>query len=624
MKTRVTVYGSLAACVVIAAGTPVALAQNSSSRTRVAEMVRKQEESKRASAPAARPSPAPKASSPPPSRGTPSREQARPAPTQRENLYERARQANSPPKSQPARPAPSAPSPRAEERRVEPSASTRGTPSTPRTSTNQVATQRQRLIEAASKQRSLGVEPSTPKVTPSSISGTGGSVAAGARRSGSSGTATPPAQPRNVGRPVYGIALDRANREANPSTPSNIGTGSSSPVVRGLPRAPDTGVSNARPHEDIVERALRTRNDRVGSGSVVPAAPFTGATPDDRSTLRFDDDDDREGRGRGDWNGGRDDDRNGRHDWGGRDRDRHDWDGRDRDRRDWNRRDWDCDEWGRPRARWWDDDCDDWGRSGWSFGLSIGSHGWGLSASYGWSSRYCAPTYAWWDSHWDWRRDWCDPVVVRYSWKRPVYHTTCCWEAGYSWGHASTCHTRLVTAYVPVYYPTSTLVVSSGLGTVQTFTNDGYAGITAASVPAILPALTVAPSPVTVTYRATESSGVLDWADTPGRIIGSLMDAPESARGSLAGQYLGRSVAGAWELVVDRVQASGSRTMIVTTPRGAGDRTPPVVALMVDAAPAGLREGSIILASGRVVEVTLHDPDAAGGVMVLDEVKIAR
>ncbi|GJQ31011.1 MAG: hypothetical protein HBSAPP03_28950 [Phycisphaerae bacterium] len=426
---------------------------------------------------------------------------------------------------------------------------------------------------------------------------------------------SPPNTGSSASREASRTAIARAITEQNKAkaTPAPPSTGADRSLLEPLRPTPSgRGDSGTLPHQTMVDRARQLRDERVGTGSV-PPAPFTGV--------------ERNAQERDGWSGSsrdRDGDHRGGNDWNQRDRDdRH-------DRYGWNRRD---------RGRWdsWDRDCDDDGwRSGWSFGLSIGSGGWGLSASYGWGlARDCGPTYVRWHD-WrprryvydacDYRWDWCSPVVVRTSWHRPLA-SVCCWESCHSSFHSAWCHKTLVTTYVPVYFTTSVAGYGT-VGSVQTFVNDGYAGVTPVAVAApasiAIPPSASRSASVAVTYRANEKAGVLDWADTPTRIVGALQDAPESMRGELAGRYLGRTVAGAWELIVERVQPSGDRTMLVCSARGASDRPSPIVALMMDGTPSGLKEGAIIVASGRIVEVTLNDPDAPSGVMVLDDVKIAR
>lgn len=617
MKTRTA--GTLVVCMMLVAGSPMAMAQsgNSNTRTRAVQAMKNRQEERRQAAPVSRPAPArQERQSQPVSRPAPSREAPRssPSPSGRSNLYERAR--------------PSAPAQqsRAEERRVVPTPARVSQPS--RTTNNGgaapnngSATSRQRVAEIAQNRReqnNLRVErPATTLAPRGSTTGPSNPIVRSVpSTSGSNGGS------RDVGRPIYRLAQERANQTNVPAAP-NTGVGeargASRPAPAGVPRAPLTGTmrpigegkpdAQKLPHERIVDRALAMRDDRVGS------TPQTPRVPSPVGSLGGVGRDDRGGRGN-------DRDRDGR-DRDGRDHDGRDWNGRGNDQHDWN---------GRNRG-----DHNDWGRSGLSFGLSFGTGGWGLGASYGWNDNHAVrPSHSGW---FDWRprhtvynpygyrRNWATPFVVRSSWNRPYVSNTCCWESYNTPYHSAWCDKSLVATSVPMYF-TSQVPGYGTIGSVQTFTNDGYAGVTAVPIASPLPmqaSVPVAvPSPVTVTYRATGSTGVLDWSDTPSRIVSAMYDVPESARGQVAGLYVGRSVAGAWELVVDRVQVSGTQTTLVCTARGASDRASPVVVLVLDAVPAGVREGSIVVASGRVIEVTLNDPDAPQGVLVMDEVRIAR
>ncbi|CAG0982768.1 hypothetical protein PHYC_01858 [Phycisphaerales bacterium] len=179
----------------------------------------------------------------------------------------------------------------------------------------------------------------------------------------------------------------------------------------------------------------------------------------------------------------------------------------------------------------------------------------------------------------------------------------------------------LVTTYVPVYVNDS----YGTIGSVETYTND-YVAASSPVYPVASAAPTYEPasqSRVATTYRATSASGVMDWADTPVRVMSAITAAPESQRAAVAGRFLGRSVAGAWELVFERSQPAGTGTMLLCSARGASSTPSPVIALIVDQAPADLRAGAVLVATGRVAEISINDPEAPNGVLVLEDVKIA-
>lgn len=164
-----------------------------------------------------------------------------------------------------------------------------------------------------------------------------------------------------------------------------------------------------------------------------------------------------------------------------------------------------------------------------------------------------------------------------------------------------------------------TQYVTAGVGTVY---NDAvYAAPEPVQVATPLPALS--PAGVATTYRATTTAGVLDWADTPAGIISTLSATSGWDRDQLVGRYLGRSVAGAWELIYERSEPAGDATILLCRPRGTTEGEMPVVALVVETVPADLQAGRVLIASGRIAEVTLNDPGAPGGVLILDNVRLA-
>lgn len=353
-----------------------------------------------------------------------------------------------------------------------------------------------------------------------------------------------------------------------------------------------TEQQRSTPHARAVQRALDLR--------------------DSRPVERIDDDD----RNDRDWRDSRGD-RDGsfgalRH--GGRD-----WDGR---------RDWRHDRGG---SRHWDRG---WDRPSWSWGFSIGFSGsWSFGASYNWHSSYRPSWYGWHprryhyqpcDWYWDGYRPRVSILVGRPLWCSPrYYHDPCCWENCYSPYHSAWCSQAVVTTtYVPVYVNDS----YGTIGSVETFTND-YVPATSPAYPvaSATPAPTYQPAgPVGVatTYRATTSAGVMDWSDTPARIMEAINTAPEGQRAATAGRFLGRSVAGAWELIFERAQPAGSRTMLLCTARGASTTPSPVVALVVDTA-VDLKPGAVLVATGRLAEISLNDPEAPNGVLVLEDAKLA-
>jgi hypothetical protein len=331
-------------------------------------------------------------------------------------------------------------------------------------------------------------------------------------------------------------------------------------------------ASAANPRMQAVERALATQRERVGTTPVTPMPRATSAGEVSFEKHAF----------RDDWRHHRDQDG---HDWGGVARTRISFGlfigGGTAFHLSYSNRWWCEPVWVPHFYRWRD-------------------------CYYFWRPRYsCVPEWYWWD---------CRPrltvVVGSSSCYRPKWHRTCCYDITYSAYHSPWCVSTLLTTHVPAYVQAP--VTYGTIGAVQTYTNDTGGSF-----------VSPAPSPVVVTYRASASGGVMDWADTPARIMASVTNASESERARVAARYLGRSIAGAWELVFEKAESAGNRTMLICSARGVSNVPSPLVALLVDEVPGNLREGAVLTVSGRLVEITMGDSGTPEGLLVLDEVRVA-
>lgn len=301
--------------------------------------------------------------------------------------------------------------------------------------------------------------------------------------------------------------------------------------------------------------------------------------------------------------------------------------------------------------------------SGWSVSFGFGSSGWSTSFSYssGWyrspswyacpSWRYRpvwhCPTYVSWDPCWpSWRRAcWspCDtwyvaPVVVRpvYVVSRPVYWCPT-WEVPVVYASIST-RAAYTSTSSGVYGVTGADALGASVASAapaqqwQTLPDDWFVPASPATraqavspdpaPQAAAPTPAEAGVPASVVYRAAARGGVLDWADTPVRIVESVRGASAADRPAAAGRYLGKSVAGAWELVLERAESSDSgNALLYCRARGRSESPSPLVILIADE-PVSLAPGSVLTVSGVLAELSVDD--APEGVIVLDSVRIAR
>lgn len=295
--------------------------------------------------------------------------------------------------------------------------------------------------------------------------------------------------------------------------------------------------------------------------------------------------------------------------------------------------------------------------SGWSVSIGFGSYGWGTSISYssGWyrspawysscspwryRSVWHCPTYVSWDPCWpSWRRacwspchSWyVAPIVVRpvYVVSRPVYWCPT-WEVPVVYSSIST-HAAYASTSSSVYAVTGADALGASVASAspaqqwQKLPDDWF--VPASPAPraqAVAPDAAPADAgvPASVVYRAAARGGVLDWADTPVRIVESVRGASAADRPAAAGRFLGKAVAGAWELVLERAESGDSgNALLYCRARGRSEAPSPLVILVADE-PVSLAPGSVLTVSGVLAELSIDDTPE--GVIVLDSVRIAR
>ncbi|MDX2132543.1 MAG: hypothetical protein SFY69_10885 [Planctomycetota bacterium] len=318
--------------------------------------------------------------------------------------------------------------------------------------------------------------------------------------------------------------------------------------------------------------------------------------------------------------------------------------------------------------RHWEDDCD-WIRprsSGWGISIGFGSAGWGVSVGYssGWSHWYrdpwCDPWYTTvsYRSHWyghryhyapcppswrSWHRcgfdpcgAWCTPVVicrpVSYCAVIPAVPAYSAWcEPAVPWYDAGSVYSASLGAEA-IYTASAAPGVSTYLdipvaddsGTQwRDLPSDWFEPVPAPALADERVAPPAADAPrASVVYRASSRGGVLDWSDTPVRVIETIRGSTLGERAAVAGRYLGKSVAGAWELVLERAEsdASGGQVLYCRA-RGRSEAPSPVVVLLLSEPTRPLAPGSIIAVTGVLSELSVED--APEGVLVLDGVRVA-
>lgn len=136
------------------------------------------------------------------------------------------------------------------------------------------------------------------------------------------------------------------------------------------------------------------------------------------------------------------------------------------------------------------------------------------------------------------------------------------------------------------------------------------------------------PASVTI-YRASDYGGTLAWNDSPTNIIYAVTSAQRDSRGEVAGQFLGRSPGGAWEVTYEkwrRTAIGPELTCRAALPNEAGWRATVIIRLK-DAAidpVERLRAGQRLSISGFLSEVSIDDPNHPGGLLILEDGKMSQ
>ncbi|HYE61517.1 MAG TPA: hypothetical protein VD997_05945 [Phycisphaerales bacterium] len=385
----------------------------------------------------------------------------------------------------------------------------------------------------------------------------------------------------------------------------------------------------------------RTEQPRLGTGSTRGERVTRGGMPLTQRHLPP-----AEPRGGGDTNSGRDrdHDHNGRDGRGGRGgRDWHDRDHGDRDRhwrdRHWRDRDHNHRWGGRDRHHWrhhdhhwghhhhhyntWRHRHNDWW-IGFSFGPSYSYSSW--TPYYGWGTPlYYSSSYS------PWHRRWCGPTYYTYS--DPL-----CLSSSYTY---SWYYQRPLT-YSLIYpaYETTSIYYDTPAYTETTYyygsTIPSYSSSTLLDYSAKLPAdyrayagtyteptySAPADQEPVIVYQATRDAGEMVWSDTPTTIVNSLLNSGD--RGREAQRFLGRTVAGAWEVTFESARRTADGMELTT--RGtmdAGTGVRPTILVNLQRVESGLEPGQRLSITGRLVELSVNDPENAGGLLVLDEADVS-
>jgi len=321
------------------------------------------------------------------------------------------------------------------------------------------------------------------------------------------------------------------------------------------------------------------------------------------------------GRGDRDWGdhrGGRD------NDWRG-DRDRNHWHGgHDRHESHWGR-----------RNSWRHHD-----HSNWSIGFSFGpsySYGYWPSYSYSRPVLYSSYSYSPWYSGWSTRYySYSDPLCISYRpsssywwyYRRPL---------SYSLIYPVYDTTTYVTYDTPVYTETATYLYGSTIPSYSSTTTildysaklpADYRAYTTQSQPAASTYSVPAAEEPVIVYQASRQSGEMVWSDTATSIVNSLLNSSE--RGGEAQRYLGKSIAGSWEVTLESARQTDTGMELTTRAMAAaGTGVRPTIVVNIRRVEAGLQPGQRLSITGRLSELTVNDPENAGGLLVLDDADVS-
>jgi hypothetical protein len=220
-----------------------------------------------------------------------------------------------------------------------------------------------------------------------------------------------------------------------------------------------------------------------------------------------------------------------------------------------------------------------------------------------------------------------------YSSSVPLYtSSTTFYDTGSPWytsGSSTTVETFRTDSSPSLAQAIST-PADTGAGAIRVLT-DAAPPTTPAAAGAVAPdaGFSAVHKPASVTiYRASDFGGTLAWSDSPSSILYTVASASRDARADAAGNFLGRSPAGAWEVTYEkwrRTAIGPELTCRAALPNEAGWRATVVIRLK-DAAidpVERLRAGQRLSVSGFLSELTIDDPNHPGGLLILEDGKMS-
>lgn len=132
-------------------------------------------------------------------------------------------------------------------------------------------------------------------------------------------------------------------------------------------------------------------------------------------------------------------------------------------------------------------------------------------------------------------------------------------------------------------------------------------------------------APAPTVYRSDALTGVLNFGDTPSRIVSAVRLAAWNAQGARANDFLGRVPAGAWDVVYEgeRATDSGREMFFRATDADALGRRVQVVVRVTGTADV-FNFGDAAQVTGRLAEICVDDPNETGGRLVLEDGAVRR
>lgn len=219
-----------------------------------------------------------------------------------------------------------------------------------------------------------------------------------------------------------------------------------------------------------------------------------------------------------------------------------------------------------------------------------------------------------------------------YSSSLPLYTSSTFYDTGTPWyttGSSTSVETFRTDSSPNLSQAVST-PADSGTGAIRVLTDAAPpANPAAAGTVATDAGFSAVHKPASITiYRASDYGGTLAWSDSPTSILYAISSASRDARAEAAGQFLGRSPAGAWEVTYEkwrRTAVGPELTCRAALPNEAGWRATVVVRLKdssIDPVER-LRAGQRLSISGFLSELTVDDPNHPGGILILDDARMS-